>query len=87
MKKLLLSLFLLYLKLIICQKILYNNDRIQLKLSKIPLKQDKAAHKHGPIVNIYITLHNRRFGAGIDKYKYSGYGNGFDSRGSFTHPF
>ena len=94
MKKLLLSLFLLYLKLIICQKILYNNDRIKLKLSKIPLKQDKAAHKHGPIVNIYITLHNRRFcavkstkNADIDKYKYSGYGNGFDSRGSFTHPF
>ena len=57
-------------------KILFNNDRIKLKLSKIPLKQDKATYKHGPIVNIYIvyelissainigtTLHNCLFGA------------------------
>ena len=57
-------------------KILYNNDRIKLKLSKNRLKQDKATYKHGPIVNIYIvhelissainigiTLHNCLFGA------------------------
>ena len=87
-------------------KILYNNDRIKLELSKIPLKQNKATYKHRPIVNIYIvdelissainigiTLHNCLFGAvkltknaDIDKYKHSGYGIGFDSRGSFTHP-
>ena len=55
--------------------ILYNNDRIKLKLSKISLKQDKVTYKHGPIVNIYIayelissamnigiTLHNFLFG-------------------------
>ena len=86
-------------------KILYN-DRIKLKLSKIPLKQDKATYKHEPIVNIYIayelisspinigiTLQNCLFGAvkltkkaDIGKYKYSGYGIGFDSRGRFTHP-
>ena len=40
-----------------------------------------------------ITLQNCLFGAvkltknsDIDKYKYFGYGNGFDSRGNFTHP-
>ena len=40
-----------------------------------------------------ITLENSLFGsikitqnADIDKYKYSGYGIGFDSRGSFSHP-
>ena len=40
-----------------------------------------------------FTLQNCLFGvvkltinADIDKYKYSGYGTGFDSRGSFTHP-
>ena len=39
-----------------------------------------------------VTLQNCLFGAvkltrnaGIDKYKYSGYGIGFDSKGSFTH--
>ena len=44
-------------------------------------------------INIGVTLHNCLFGvvkltknADIDKYKYSGYGIGFDSRGSFTHP-
>ena len=40
-----------------------------------------------------ITLENCLFGAiektknsDVDKYKYSGYGIGFDSRGSFPHP-
>ena len=40
-----------------------------------------------------VTLENCLFGAvkltknvDIDKYKYSGYGIGFDSRGSFSHP-
>ena len=85
-------------------KILYNNNhRIKLKLSKIPLKQEKTTYKHGPIVNIYIvyelissainigvTLHNCLFGAvkltknsDFDKYTYSGYGIGFDSRGRY----
>ena len=86
-------------------KLVHNNDGLKLKLLKIPLKQDKASYKHGPIVNIYIvyglitsaintgvTFYNCLFGAvkltknaDIDKYKYSGYGIGFDSRGSFSH--
>ena len=44
-------------------------------------------------INIGITLHNCLFGAvkltrnaDIDKCKHSGYGIGFDSSGSFTHP-
>ena len=43
--------------------------------------------------NSGVTLENCLFGAvklskntDIDKYKYSGYGNGFDSRGTFLHP-
>ena len=43
--------------------------------------------------NSGVTLENCLFGAAkltkttdIDKYKYSGYGIGFDSRVSFTHP-
>ena len=36
-------------------EILYNNDRIKLKLSKIILKQDNATYKHGPILNTYIV--------------------------------
>ena len=45
------------------------------------------------INNNCVTLKNRLFGAvkltkknDIDKYKYSGYGIGFDSRGSLSHP-
>ena len=45
------------------------------------------------INNCGVTLENCPFGAvkltknaEIGKYKYSGYGIGFDSRGSFTHP-
>ena len=57
-------------------KLVLNNDGLELRLLKIPLKQDKATYKHGPIVNIYIayklitssintgiTLHNCLFGA------------------------
>ena len=43
--------------------------------------------------NSDVTLENRQFGAvkltkiaDIDKYKYSGYGIGFDSKGSFSYP-
>ena len=56
--------------------IAYNNDKLKLKLLKIPIKQNKAKYKHGPIVSIYIvyelitsainigvTLHNFPFGA------------------------
>ena len=84
----------------------YDNARIKVKFNGDLLKQDKVAHNHGPIVNIYVvytlasttkdssvTLQNYLFGAvkltkntDIDKYKYSGYGIGFDSRGSFSHP-
>ena len=84
----------------ILPKLVYDNGRIKLKLTKVPLKQDKVTYNHGPIGNIYIvyelisspkninvTLQDCLFGtvkltknADIDKYKYSGYGIGFDSR-------
>ena len=63
------------------------------------LKQDKVTYNHGKIVNIYSnysirsypTLENCLFGAvtltkntDIDKYKYSGYGIGFDRHGEFS---
>ena len=57
-------------------KLVHSNDVLELRLLKIPLKQDKAIYKHGPTVNIYIvyklitssintgiTLHNCLFGA------------------------
>ena len=54
------------------------------------------AYRLTPKINLGCigpTLQNCLFGAvkltkntDIDKYKYSGYGIGFDSRGSFTHP-
>ena len=79
---------------------------VELRLLRIPLKQEKVTYKHKPIVNIYIvyklitssinigiTLRKCLFGvvkltrnADIDKCKYVGYGIGFDSRGSFSHP-
>ena len=66
------------------------------KFNGICLKQDKIAFNHGKIVNVLEsslnnfdpTLKDCLFGAvkltknnDIDKYKYSGYGIGFDSRG------
>ena len=72
-------------------RIVYDNTRIKVKFNGSLLKQDKVTYNHGPIVNIYIII--CLFGAfeltknaDIDKYKYSGYGIGFDSRGCFTHP-
>ena len=45
------------------------------------------------IVDNYPTLRNALFGAvksaknaDIDKYRYFGYGIGFDGRGSYSHP-
>ena len=86
-------------------KIVYDNDRVNIKFNGNLLKQDKVTYNRGPIVNIYIvyrlapainsgvTLQNCLFGAvkltinaDTDKYKYSGYGTRFGSRGSFTHP-
>ena len=63
------------------------------------LKQDKVTYNHGKMVNIYSnysisgypTLENGLFGAvsltknaDNDKYKYSGYGIGFDRHGEFS---
>ena len=39
----------------ILPKLVYNDGKIELKLSKIPLKQDKVPYNHGPIVSIYIV--------------------------------
>ena len=52
----------------------YNNARIKILFSGDFIRQDKVIYNHGPIVNIYIV------------YRYSGYGIGFDSRGTFSHP-
>ena len=63
------------------------------------LKQDGVTFNHGKVLNIcikisdYPTLENCLFGAvsltknaDINKYKYSGYGIGFDRHGSFSSP-
>ena len=39
-----------------------------------------------PYKTVYLVQLNKKKNADIDKYKYSGCGIGFDSRGSFTHP-
>ena len=66
-------------------KVTYNHGpivNIYIVYRLIPATKDSSA-----------TLQNCLFGAvnvtknaGIDKYKYSGYGIGFDSRGRFSHP-
>ena len=36
-------------------EIVYDDSRIKLKLTGVPLKQDTVTYNHGPIVNIYIV--------------------------------
>ena len=36
-------------------ELVYDNARIKLRLTGVPLKQDKATYNHGSIVNIYIV--------------------------------
>ena len=75
----------------------YLGTKIRVKFSGSCLKQDKVTYTHGTRVNIYIvydpTLENYLFGAvtltkhvNIDRYGYSGYGIGFDRKGSFSFP-
>ena len=58
-----------------------------------PIVNIHIVYRLAPDNNGSVTLENCLFGAvkltknaHVDKYKYSGYGVGFDSRGSFTHP-
>ena len=78
-------------------KLSFNTDL--LKQDKVtcnhgPIVNIYIVYKLAPgISNSGVTLENCLFGAvkltknaDIDKHKYFGYGIGFDSRGSFTHP-
>ena len=79
-------------------KIVYDNARINVKFNGNLLKRDNVTYNHGPTVNVYIVYRltadtkdsiwcsKLTKNVDIDKYKYSGYGIGFDSRTSFTHP-
>ena len=75
--------------------LIYLNDSLEVKFKGDVLKPDKVTYNHEPIVNIYfvyksipdtkdsgITLENGLLGA----VRLTGYGIGFDSRGSFSHP-
>ena len=78
----------------------YYGTKTRVKFNGSCLQQSKISYTHSTIVNIYIvyepgasstnisdsTLKNCLFGADIDKYKYSGYGTGFDRRSSFSFP-
>ena len=78
----------------------YYGTNTRVKLTGNCLKQSKISYTHGKVVNIYIayelgasTLKNCLFGAvtltknaDIGKYGCSGYGIGFDRRGSFSFP-
>ena len=77
----------------------YYSTKTRVKFTGSSLKQSKTSYNHGKVVNIYIfyelgasssyiddpTLKNCLFGA-VEKYGYSGYGIGFDRRGSFSFP-
>ena len=77
----------------------YYGTKTRVKFTGSCLKQSKITYTHKKVVNIYIvyelgasssyiddpTLKNCLFGA-VEKYGYSGYGIGFDRRGSFSFP-
>ena len=75
-----------------------DNARLKLKPEGYPLKQDVNIYIVYRLTTIIgsanpLTLENCLFGAirsttnaDVDKYKYSGYGTAFDSKGSSTHP-
>ena len=82
-------------------KKVYDNAATKVKFNGNLLKQDTVTYNHGSIdyrltpdtKDSTVTLQKCLFGTvkstknvDIDKYKYSGYGTGFDSRGSFSHP-
>ena len=68
----------------------YSGTKTKLKFTASYLKQDKISYNHGKIVNIYIVYDlgavTLTTNTDIDKYGYSGYGIGFDRRGSFSFP-
>ena len=78
----------------ITSKLSYYDTKIRVNFNGSCLKEDKVAHNHRKIVNIYIvyeiskndsisnypTLEN----PDINKYKYSGYGIGSDKEGEFS---
>ena len=68
----------------------YSGTKTKLKFTASYLKQDKSSYNHGKIVNIYIVYDlgavTLTTNTDIDKYGYSGYGIGFDRRGSFSFP-
>ena len=83
-------------------RLIYRNARMRAAFTGNFLKQDKVTYGHRPILNIYtvyklissinttgVTLEGAvklTKNDDTDKYKYSGYGIGFDSRGTFSHP-
>ena len=66
----------------------------QVTYNHVPVLNIYIVHETTPDTKTSnITLENCLFGAvkltknaDVDKYKYSGYGIGFDSRGNFSHP-
>ena len=81
-------------------KLIYDNARIKVKfngdllINHGPIVIIYIVYRLIPTTkDSSVTLQNCLFGAvkltkntDIDKYKYFGYGIGFDSRGKFTHP-
>ena len=81
-------------------KLNYYGTKTKTKFTGSCLKQSRHILTHENVVNIYIvdelaassshtndpTIKNCLFGAEIEKYKYSGYGIGFDRRSSFSIP-
>ena len=61
----------------------YLGVKLKVRFSGSCLKQNAVTYNHGKSVNIYIAYEITK-NAGIDKYKYSSYGFGFDRRSSFS---
>ena len=79
----------------------YSGTKIRVQFTGNCLKQSKFTFTHIKVVNVYIVyelcvsgfVNNCLFGAvtltknaDIEKYRYSGYGVGFDRRSSFSFP-
>ena len=74
----------------------YYGEKVRLRFVGSVLQQKAVTNSHEKVVNFYVVYEIINFhglgsyptvaNADIDKYRYFGYGIGFDGHGSFSHP-
>ena len=74
----------------------YYGEKVRLRFVGSVLQQKAVTNSHEKVVNFYVVYEIINFhglgsyptvaNADIDKYRYFGYGIGFDEHGSFSHP-